>query len=156
MWSQIVAVLAILIGISYVIEKIFFRNRKSRRRVQFGRELIPLIVLTGILLTVLSFIEAYRRESIEPWLWGLAFGTVLSLLALASGLIQGATARGAFTVVRVYGVAAIVVLIGIYIAVRLIGASAQVFAEGTLSVGMFGAAVVLAARTRDRAVPDKP
>lgn len=153
MWGQIVAAFAILIAASYVVEKIFFRNRTraARPKNYLSRDVAPLIAFAGILLIVLSFVEALRRVALEPWLLGIAFGVIVCAIALAAGILrQDVSVRGAFSWLRAYGIALFFALIGIYLAVRVIGTLLQVFVEGAFSIFVIGIALALFARTRAR------
>ena len=149
MWNQIVAALALLIAAAFVIEKIFYRNkpRTAPRRMVWSRELSALVAFAGVLLSILSFAEATRQAALVSWLWGIAFGVILSAIVIASGVFQmRPSARGAINFVRVYGIAFIIALVGIYIAMRVIGATFQIFFEGGLSVCALGASIAMFAR----------
>ena len=153
MWGQIVAAFAILIAASYAVEKIFFRNRVrvARSKNYLSRDLAPLIAFAGILLIVLSFIEAFRRVAIDSWLWGAAFGVIVCAIAVATGILrQDVSVRGAFSWLRAYGIALFFALFGIYLAVRVIGTLLQVFVEGAFSIFVIGIALALFARARAR------
>ncbi|MBI5304872.1 MAG: hypothetical protein HY868_22245 [Chloroflexi bacterium] len=153
MWNQIVAVLAILIALTYVVEQILtrvFHIRLPRRRGNLGRDLAPLLAFTGILLLVLSSVDAYRRAAIESLLLGLGLGIFISLVLLAAGAFQANVApRGVIGIVRTYGIALALAVIGISLAVRVIGPTAQVFVEGTASMLVMGLGFVLFMRARE-------
>ena len=152
MWGQIVAALAILIALSWALEKLLWRNRpRPARSRDWGREFAPLVGFVGILLVALSLVEAFRRVAFEPWLGGVVFGGIVVAIAAATGVFgQSISARGVLSAARAAGLALIFTIIGIYFAVRVIGALAQVFIESALSVFALGAAVGLFLRARDR------
>lgn len=157
MWNQIVAVLAILIALIYIVEQIltrFFHIRLPKRRSTLARDLVPVLVFVGILLFALSFVEAYRRATIESWLIGLGVGVLLTMLILATGVFQqNVSARGTLGILRTYGIVMALVIIGVYLAVRLIGPTAQVLLEGTASIFALGMGLVLFLRGREQPSP---
>ncbi|MBI5650825.1 MAG: hypothetical protein HZC40_10350 [Chloroflexi bacterium] len=149
MWNYIVAAFAILIAATFVIEKIFYRNkpRTAPRRMVWSRELAALVAFAGVLLIVLSFAEAMRQAALASWLWGIGFGALVAVIALASGVFQTrVSARGAMSVLRAYGIALIIAVVGIYLAMRVIGATFQIFFQGGLSVFALGASIAMFAR----------
>lgn len=157
MWNQIVAVLAILIALIYIVEQIltrFFHIRWPKRASTLARDLTPVLVFVGILLFALSLIEAYRREALESWLMGLGTGAFVSLILLASGMVQqNVSPRGIMGIIRVIAIPVAVGLIAASLAVRFIGPTAQVFLEGAASVFAMGVALVLFLRSREQPRP---
>jgi len=145
MWSQIVGILIILVLATYAIQLFLPRARGGARRTSARWDIAPVIGFFGILLLALSFTEALRRVVIEVWLAGIVVGLVLSaFLWIALGARETSPARqggsallATIRLIRTFAAPTLLALVGIYLAVRFIGAMVEVFVSG-----LFGAAIV--------------
>ena len=149
MWSQIVGTLVVLVVATYVIQLVLPRTRSGARRTSARWDLAPVIGFFGILLLALSFTEALRRVVIEVWLVGIALGLVLSAflwIALGSRETSAPRSRGSallatIRVIRTFGLPVLFALIGVYLAVRFIGAVVEVFVSGLLGAMIIAMAI---------------
>ncbi len=149
MWSQIVGTLVVLVVATYVIQLVLPRTRGGARRTSARWDIAPVIGFFGILLLALSFAEALRRVVIEVWLIGIVLGLVLSAflwIALGSRETSAPRARGSallatIRAIRTFGLPVVFALIGVYLAVRFIGAVVEVFVSGLLGAAIIAMAV---------------
>jgi hypothetical protein len=149
MWSQIVGILVILVIATYVIQLFLPVARGGTRRTSARWDVAPVIGFFGILLLALSFTEALHRAKIEVWLAGIALGLVLSAffwIALGSRETSPARSRGSallatFRLIRTFGPPVLLVLIGVYLAVRIVGVIVEVFVSGLLGAAIIAMAV---------------
>ncbi|MEW5721299.1 MAG: hypothetical protein AB1817_21915, partial [Chloroflexota bacterium] len=142
--------LVVLVVATYVIQLVLPRTRGGgARRTSARWDIAPVIGFFGILLLALSFTEALRRVVIEVWLVGLALGLVLSAflwIALGSRETSAPRARGSallatIRAIRTFGLPVLFALIGVYLAVRFIGAVVEVFVSGLLGAAILAMAV---------------
>ena len=152
MWSQIVGILVVLVVATYVIQLVLPRSRGGARRTSARWDVAPVIGFFGILLLALSFAEALRNTQtealrntqIEVWLVSLLLGLLLSAflwIALGSRAPSPARARGSallatIRLIRTFGLPVLLALIGVYLAVRFVGAVVEVFVSGLLGAAM--------------------
>ena len=149
MWSQIVGTLAVLVVATYVIQFLLPRARGGTRRTSARWDIAPVIGFFGVLLLALSLTEALRRVVIEVWLVGIVLGLVLSAflwIALGSWEIAPTRQRGSallatIRLIRTFGLPVLIALIGVYLAVRFIGAVVEVFVSGLLGAAIIALAV---------------
>src|SRR5574341_229523 len=80
MWLRVIAAVALLFVAAFVIQILISRSRarnfSSRQYAMW--DVAPVAGFLGAVLLALSFAEAARREVIEAWRWGIAFGLILS------------------------------------------------------------------------------
>ncbi|MCI0477048.1 MAG: hypothetical protein L0Y55_12435 [Anaerolineales bacterium] len=151
MWSQIVVTLIILIAATYAIQLFLPRARGGARRTSLRWDIAPVFGFFGVVLLALSFAEALRRTLIEAWLIGLACGLVLGLflwIALGARANDLTRPRGSALVatiraLRAFGLPVLFALIGVYLAVRFVGALVEVFIAGLLGALIIALAVWL-------------
>jgi len=149
MWSQIVGILAILVVATYAIQLFLPRARGGARRTSARWDVAPVIGFFGILLLALSFAEALRNTQIEVWLVGILLGLLLSAflwIALGSRAPSPTRARGSallatIRLIRTFGLPVLLALIGVYLAVRFVGAVVEVFVSGLLGAAMIAMAI---------------
>lgn len=158
MWLRVIAAMALLFVAAFVIQILVSRSRarnfSSRRYAMW--DVAPVTGFLGAILLALSFAEAARREAIEAWRWGIAFGLLLSGCLAAAVLYRWShrvskiagfaipsgketAARAILGFVRTYGLGLLFAVLGVTLAVRFVGAALEVFiagALGTLIVAM--------------------
>jgi hypothetical protein len=149
MWSQIVGTLAVLVVATYVIQFLLPRARGGTRRTSARWDIAPVIGFFGVLLLALSLTEALRRVVIEVWLMGIVLGLVLSAflwIALGSRETNPPRSRGSamlatIRLIRTFGLPVLIALIGVYLAVRFVGAIVEVFVSGLLGAAIVALAI---------------
>jgi hypothetical protein len=149
MWSQIVGTLVVLVVATYVIQFLLPRARGGTRRTSARWDIAPVIGFFGVLLLALSLTEALRRVVIEVWLVGIVLGLVLSAflwIALGSWEIAPTRQRGSallatIRLIRTFGLPVLIALIGVYLAVRFVGAIVEVFVSGLLGAAIVALAI---------------
>jgi hypothetical protein len=149
MWAQIVGTLAVLVVATYVIQLLLPRARGGTRRTSARWDVAPVIGFFGVLLLALSFTEALRRVVIAVWLAGIVLGLVLSAflwIALGSRETSPPRSRGSALIatirlIRTFGLPVLVALIGVYLAVRFVGAIVEVFVSGLLGAAIVALAI---------------
>jgi hypothetical protein len=151
MWSQIVSALIVLIVVTYVIQFFLPRTRGGASRTSARWDLAPLIGFCAVILLALSFLEALRRVMIEAWLIGIACGVVAgALLWVALGARadllprqSGSAIVATIRAIRAFGLPVLFTLIGVYLAIRFIGALVELFIAGLLGAIILALAVWL-------------
>jgi len=149
MWSQIVGTLVVLVVATYIIQLVLPRARGGARRTSARWDIAPVIGFFGVLLLALSLTEALRRVVIEVWLVGIVLGLVLSAflwIALGSWEIAPTRQRGSallatIRLIRTFGLPVLIALIGVYLAVRFVGAIVEVFVSGLLGAAIVALAI---------------
>ena len=149
MWSQIVGTLVVLVVATYIIQLVLPRARGGARRTSARWDVAPVIGFFGVLLLALSLTEALRRVVIEVWLVGIVLGLVLSAflwIALGSWEITPTRQRGSallatIRLIRTFGLPVLIALIGVYLAVRFVGAIVEVFVSGLLGAAIVALAI---------------
>jgi hypothetical protein len=149
MWSQIVGTLVVLVVATYIIQLVLPRARGGARRTSARWDVAPVIGFFGVLLLALSLTEALRRVVIEVWLVGIVLGLVLSAflwIALGSWEIAPTRQRGSallatIRLIRTFGLPVLIALIGVYLAVRFVGAIVEVFVSGLLGAAIVALAI---------------
>jgi hypothetical protein len=124
------------------------RGQKTTQSAARQWELAPIIGFLGAVLLAIGFVEAARREVVEAWRWGIAFGILLSvcfglaILYRANRVVAGVNSSGLRAWLRLaqtYGLVLLIAIFGVIIAVRVIGALLEVFiasALGTLVIAI--------------------
>jgi divalent metal cation (Fe/Co/Zn/Cd) transporter len=166
MWSQVVAALLVLIVATYAVQLFLPRDktRPGTRRNYARWDVAPLLGFIGALVLALSLTEAMRGAVIEAWAWGLglglaisvAFGIVLIYSNNAPSQKNESALRATLRFVRTYGVLAIFTVIGVYLAVRIVGAALEVFVGSAVGVWLVAMAVALFTRFGRQASDNKP
>jgi hypothetical protein len=149
MWSQIVGTLVVLVVATYVVQLVFPRTRGGARRTSARWDIAPVVGFFGLLLLALSFVEALRREVIAVWLASIVLGLVLSAflwIALGARETSAPRARGSallatIRLIRTFGLPVVIALVGVYFAVRFVGAVVEVFVAGLLGAAMVALAI---------------
>ena len=165
MWLQIVAALLVLIVATYVVQLFLPRDktRPGARRNYARWDIAPLLGFIGALVLALSLTEAARGAVIEAWAWGLGLGLALSvtfgivLIYSHDALPQKneSASRATWRFVRTYGVLAIFAAIGVYLAVRIVGAALEVFVTSAVGVWLVAMAAALFAKSRPQRTDDR-
>ncbi len=168
MLTRVLAVLVMLFIAAFVIQILFARG--GTRKISFKQytmwDVAPVTGFLGAVLLALSFAEAARREVLDAWRWGLAFGFVFSV-GIGLAVIyrwnhrapkKESTARAILGFIRTYGLVLLFAILGVTLAVRFIGASLEVFIGGALGVVVIAMAVAVFAnawrrRSEDRIQP---
>jgi hypothetical protein len=147
-WLRIVGALVLLILATYLVRWLVPRRGAPVNRHQFVRwDLAPIVGFFGTLLLALSFALAVQNDAVAPWGWGFAFGFVVSALGWMLGIYRPNGHRrkraGVGLGVKRLVPPALVLLIGLYLAVRVLGAALEVFAAAAFGVGVLALAVTL-------------
>jgi hypothetical protein len=151
MWSQIVATLIVLIVVTYVIQLFLPRARGGASRTSLRWDVAPVLGFFGAILLALAFLEALRRVMIEAWLIGIACGVVAGaflwiVLGARSDLLprpRGSALVATIRALRAFGLPVLFALLGVYLAIRFVGAIVEVFIAGLLGALVLALAVWL-------------
>ena len=154
MWTQIVAGLIVLIAVTYAIQYFLPRRKPNSHSANARWDIAPALGFFGVLLLALSLTEAIRGAVIEAWMFGIAFGFILGIGAwialgyrIQAPLVPAARKQSAFLatlrLIRTWGMTVILIVIGIYLAVRILGPSVEVFLAGAGAVLLIGVALRL-------------
>jgi len=142
MWTQIVVTLVLLIIGTYVVQFFFPRAGRSRVNNTNARwDIAPALGFFGALLLALSLVEAIRQSIVDMWAWGVALGLILGAVTwvvmgyrAALVLPKGSALIATFRIVRAYGTIIFFAVIGVYLAVRLVGSVVEVFVASALGL----------------------
>lgn len=142
MWTQIVGGMILLIVGTYAIQLFVPRSRSNPSRTSARIDVAPALGFFGVLLIALSLTESIRRSVIEAWAWGVAIGVILGIgVWIAFGYridtpVQKSQSAllATFRLVRAFAMPAILVVIGIYLAVRIFGPTVEVLIANTFGV----------------------
>ncbi|MBI4786112.1 MAG: hypothetical protein HY782_03580 [Chloroflexi bacterium] len=164
MWTQIVGGMVLLIAASFAIQVVLPRNLRAQPRPSrqyLKRDAAPISGFLGALLLVLSFVESSRQQVIVAWGWGAAVGLVAGLglwvamiywhsqpAPVARPAKRFASLRLAWRIITTYGMILLFALLGLNIAVRIMGASLEVFLAGALGVVVIAMAFVMYASSQ--------
>ena len=148
LWLRIVVALVLLVIATYLIQWLVPRRGAKANRRQYMRwDVAPIVGFFGALLLALSFALAAQSNTVVQWGWGFVLGFVVSVLAWTLGFFrQNQTPRkraGIRQIVQRYVPLAIATLIGLYLAVRVLGAVLEVFVVAALGVCALAFAVML-------------
>ncbi len=162
MGIEILGVLIVIVIASSIILWLI-PNRKSQNSRNYVRwDVAPLLGFFGFVLLVLSLAESVRQAILASWGLGVVLGLVVSAAAwFVQGhaparqeqpvkRARGAAWRAAWRRIQKYGPPVIVLVVGIYIAARMLGTVVEVFVAGALGVLVIAAAMALF--TRDTVV----
>lgn len=138
MWSQIVAGMILLVVVTYAIQFFLPRQKTNSSNANARWDIAPMLGFFSFLLLALSLVEAIRRSVLEAWALGLAVGLILSVgiwIVFANRAIiilpkSNSALVATYRLVRAFGVPVIVLVVGIYIAVRVFGSGLEVFLAG--------------------------
>jgi cobalamin synthase len=139
----------LLVVATYLIQWLVPHSKsKAVPRRQYLRwDIAPVVAFFGVLLLVLSFAEAARRDYIAPWGWGIALGLLISAgVWVLMAYRQNRAARGRMGIwqsIQRYGTLVIALAIGLYLAVRVFGAALEVLAAAALGLFVLAAAVAM-------------
>lgn len=135
MWTQIVVTLILLIIGTYAIQ--FFLPRAghaSAHNPNARWDVAPALGFFGVLLVALSLIEAIRQSIVEIWALGIGLGLILGVVTWVvlyyrpvPTLPKGSALIATFRILRAYGTIIVLAVIGVYLAVRLVGSVVDVF-----------------------------
>ncbi len=179
MWLRVIAAVALLFVATFVIQ-ILISRRGARNFLSSQRarglaarqyamwDVAPVAGFFGAILLALSFAEAARREAIDGWRWGIAFGLILSGCLGAAAAYRwkhraprketaaqpgvaprpardpaGSAIHVILGFVRTYGLVLLFAILGVTLAVRIVGAALQVFIAGALGTFTIALAVAL-------------
>ncbi len=142
MWTQIVGGLLFLIVGTYAVQLFMPRSYSNTGRTSARMDVAPALGFFGVLLLVLSLVEAIRSSMIEAWVWGIAVGVILGIGAwIALGYRIPAPVQksksallATFRLVRVLAMPVIVALIAIYLAERILGPVVQVLVANAFGI----------------------
>jgi hypothetical protein len=165
MWIRIVEGLLLLIVLSFAIQWVLPRNMKTRKapaRQYMRRDVAPVLGFIGLLVLVLSFVEAYRDGMVLAWGWGGGLGIVASIVLWviliylwgqpAPPARKNPSSLGlAIRIIRTYALPFFLVLLGLNVAIRLMGSTAEVFLSGALGIFVIATAVAIFAGARQPA-----
>ncbi len=156
MFIRVLIIIAIVVIAVWLIQMMLLRARGRRLSPRrYARDdLAPMLAFFGAILLALSLVQAARRQVIDAWQWGLALGFVMSggaAMLMGSAWNPSATEgesawRAAFRLARRYGMFALIAILGVVLAVRVVGAGLEVFFAGALGVLLIGLALAMFAR----------
>ncbi len=155
MWLRIVGLLIVVIVLSFAIQWVLPRNTRGRK-IESHRylrwDVAPIIGLVGLVLLALTFLEAARQTVVYAW----ALGSGAGLLAGASMWLawrplppdgkREAAWRVAWRFIRTYGLLFIVVMVGLNIGVRFLGAALEVFVAAAAGIVLLAMAALVFVR----------
>ena len=169
MWTRVVGSLVVLVLVTFVIQALLPRRARGRKiaSAQYLRwDIAPLLGFFGLVLLVLSLVEAGRQEVIVAWGWGGGLGLVAGIglwVALAywrsqpsyaaSSAKSPSTLRILWRIVSTYGIVLVVALLGMNLAIRWIGAALEVFLAGALAIFVIALSIALFTRAREQPSP---
>jgi hypothetical protein len=139
MWTQIVAGLILIIAVTYAIQYFLPRRSSNASHTTARWDIAPALGFFGLVLLALSLTEAIRREVTGAWALGIGLGVLLGIgawIALGYRLTAPLVARkqsaflATLRLVRTWGMTVLLIVIGIYLAVRIVGPSVEVFLSG--------------------------
>ncbi len=155
MWERIVGLLILLIFLSFAIQWVLPRGTRGRKidsRRYLRWDIAPIIGFFGLVLLGLAFLEAFRQTVTYAW----ALGSGAGLLAGASLWLawrplppngkREAAWRTAWRFIRTYGLIFVVVLLGLNIGVRVLGAAIEVFVAAAAGIIMLAMAALVFVR----------
>ncbi len=144
MWSQIVGTLILLIIATYIIQLFVPRSRgnPNARRTTLRGDVAPMIGFFGIVLLGLSLAEAIRRAVFDGWATGVVGGLVIGValwvgsmnLPAGSATNNRSALIATFRFLRAYGIIILAIIIGVSLAVRIVGAMLEVFFAGVVGI----------------------
>lgn len=148
LWLRIVVALVLLVIATYLIQWLVpHRGAKANRRQYMRWDVAPIVGFFGVLLLALSFALAVQTDAVVQWGWGFVFGFVVTVLAWMLGIFQKnqltRKRTGIKQIVQRYVPLTIAVLVGLYLAVRILGAVLEVFVVAALGVFVLTVAVTL-------------
>jgi hypothetical protein len=158
MWTNIVAAMVLLVIATWLIERLLLGKRKGPARDYVTRDIVPIIAFFGFLILALSFVEALHRDVVAAWGLGIACGLLMCVvvwIALGYRERQPARARvsgvrAVWRYLRTYGLTALFVILGIYLAIRFIGVVVGIFVASALGALMLSMAIAVFAGARRR------
>jgi len=161
MLPRILSLVAVLFIAIFALDLLLVRGRRQNPSSARPWDVAPVIGFLGAVLLALAFVESARREVLDAWRWGIAFGFLLTACAGLAMIYRGnrrvagnATGlRAWLRIVQTYGLVLLFGILGLVIAVRVIGAMLEVFiasALGTLVIAI--AIAVFAVNWRKKSV----
>ncbi len=162
-WTRIVGGLVVLFAATYLIQFLFPRGTQKTARRLKQDQFAPMIAFFGIVLLALSWLEAIRREALVAWALGdgvgviaaLGLGIVLANRGAAAPPPRESTLRATVRVLRTYGTLILGAALAIYLAVRVFGATVEVFIAGAFGVIILASAATLFMRARKLKMRDE-
>jgi hypothetical protein len=165
MWMRIVGSLLLLIVLSFAVQWVLPRSMRTRQgpsRQYLRRDVAPVLGFIGLLLLVLSFVEAFRSGTVLVWGWGGGLGIIASIILwVVLTYLWGQPAPPArkkpsslglaIRIIRTYALPFLFLLLGLNVAVRLMGSTVEVFLSGALGIFVIAAAVAIFAGAKPQA-----
>lgn len=165
MWTRIVGALLVLIVATFAIQWVLPRNARGRgisARQYLLYDITPIIAFFGVLLILLSLVEAARLGFIYAWSWGGGLGLLASIgFWLARPYAWQPPAAGkrepvwrlAWRLVRTFGPILLVVLIVLNLLTRWLGPIVEVFAAGAFGIFVVVIALLFLVELLRRSAP---
>ncbi len=161
MVPRILTIVAVLLLALFALDWFFLRGRPRNQPIARPWDVAPIIGFLGAVLLSLAYVESTRREVVDAWRWGIAFGFLLTVCAGLAMIYRGnrrvagnaSGLRARLRIVQTYGLVLLFGILGMVIAVRVIGVMLEVFiasALGTLVVAI--AIAVFAVNWRKKSV----
>lgn len=159
-WTRIVGGLVFLVVVSYVVQWFLPKQPRARRMNprQFARwDIAPLLGFFGVLLLLLSGVQAAQQADLSAWLWGIGAGALIGVfgwIALAQTArstttrAQPSMLRIALWLVRTYGLFFLIAFLALNLAVRWLGAALELFMAGGLGAIILIGALALFSTAR--------
>ncbi len=155
MWERIVGLLVVLIILSFAIQWALPRKTRGRKidsRRYWRWDIAPIIGFFGLVLLALAFVEAFRQTVLTAWAVGSGAGLLagaslwLAWRPLRQNSKREAAWRVAWRFIRTYGLVFVVVLLGLNIGVRFLGAALEVFVAAAAGIVLLATAMLVFVR----------
>ncbi len=151
MLPRILGFFAVLLISIFVLDWFVIKGQRSERSSARSWDVAPIIGFLGAVLLVLGFVEATRREVLDAWRWGIAFGFLLTACAGLAMVYRANRPivtkktgwRAWLAIIKTYGLVVLLALLGVIIAVRVIGALLEVFVAAALGTLVIAIAIVI-------------
>ncbi len=157
MWTRIVGGMVVLLVASFAVQWVLPRSMRARRpasRQYLKKDVAPVLGFFGLLLVVLSLIQAVRNGMLIAWGSGGGLGLVASVvLWVALVYLWGqpeppvrkkeSSIRVALRIIRSFGLPFILCLLVVNIAVRVLGIVAEIFLAGAFGIFIVAIAVAV-------------
>lgn len=165
MLPRILSIFAVLLSALFALDWFVIKGQRSARSSARSWDVAPIIGFLGAVLLALGFVEASRREVLDAWRWGIAFGFFLIVCAGVAMVyranrpvtIKATGWRAWLMIIKTYGLVVLIAIFGVIIAVRLIGALLEVFiaaALGTLVIAIAIAIITIHLRRKSIRIPN--